>query len=121
LVYEEVCKYVAPVESAPHPTGGAIVLTLIDNNGNELEMGTEFNAEPVETNYATYFNAENISAEAKKNRIILKNALERVGFVNYFTEWWHWSYGDKYWAYCLKNNCAIYVWSDRRCKYRGLK
>ncbi len=37
-----------------------------------------------------------------------KNALERVGLVNYFTEWWHWSYGDKYWAYCLKNNCAIY-------------
>jgi D-alanyl-D-alanine dipeptidase len=71
-------------------------------------MGTEFNAEPVVTNYATYFNAENISTEAKKNRIFLKDALERVGLVNYYTEWWHWSYGDKYWAYCLKNNYAIY-------------
>lgn len=30
LLYEEVCKYVAPVESAPHPTGGAVDLTLID-------------------------------------------------------------------------------------------
>jgi D-alanyl-D-alanine dipeptidase len=22
-----------------------------------------------------------------------------AGFVNYPPEWWHWSYGDKYWAF----------------------
>ena len=85
LLYEEVCKYVAPVELAPHPTGGAVDLTLIDDDGNALEMGTEFNAEPAATNYATYFDAANISAEAKNNRAVLQNALERVGLVNYFT------------------------------------
>ena len=25
-------------------------------------------------------------------------ALSGVGLVNYPTEWWHWSYGDRYWA-----------------------
>jgi D-alanyl-D-alanine dipeptidase len=24
--------------------------------------------------------------------------LTAVGMVNYPTEWWHWSYGDRYWA-----------------------
>jgi hypothetical protein len=26
-------------------------------------------------------------------------ALLGAGFVNYPPEWWHWSFGDKYWAY----------------------
>jgi D-alanyl-D-alanine dipeptidase len=25
--------------------------------------------------------------------------LEIAGFVNYPSEWWHWSYGDKYWGF----------------------
>ncbi|SED95789.1 D-ala-D-ala dipeptidase [Streptomyces sp. TLI_105] len=24
--------------------------------------------------------------------------LTSTGLVNYPTEWWHWSYGDRYWA-----------------------
>ncbi|WP_413254142.1 hypothetical protein OG754_38745 [Streptomyces decoyicus] len=27
-------------------------------------------------------------------------ALSSVGMVNYPTEWWHWSFGDRYWALC---------------------
>ena len=26
------------------------------------------------------------------------DALGGAGMVNYPTEWWHWSYGDRYWA-----------------------
>jgi len=32
--------------------------------------------------------------------------LEKVGFVNYPKEFWHWSYGDIYWAKIKKK--AIY-------------
>ncbi|ABX41733.1 hypothetical protein Cphy_1358 [Lachnoclostridium phytofermentans ISDg] len=33
------------------------------------------------------------------------------GFVNYPTEWWHWSYGGCYWAFL--NNCdAFYTATD---------
>jgi len=31
-----------------------------------------------------------------------------AGFVNYPTEWWHWSYGDRYWAYATHRSAAIY-------------
>lgn len=43
-----------------------------------------------------------------KNRLILLRAMQRAGFVNYPTEWWHFSYGDKMWAaYCNKKT-AVY-------------
>ena len=30
------------------------------------------------------------------------------GFVNYPTEWWHWSYGDRYWALTTGAAAALY-------------
>jgi zinc D-Ala-D-Ala dipeptidase len=83
---------------APHTTGGAVDLTLMDKNGEPIEMGTEVNASPLKSDYATYTAAKNISKWAKKNRALLSEVMIEAGFVNYPTEWWHWSYGDKYWA-----------------------
>ena len=107
-IYNECSKLNAPLDVAPHTTGGAVDLTLIDEQGIWLEMGTEFNASPLETAEATYTNAENISEQALKNRKILIEAMSKAGFVNYPTEWWHWSYGDKYWAKMTNSPYAIY-------------
>jgi hypothetical protein len=49
-----------------------------------------------------------ISSAAKHNRKIMSNALTKAGFVNYLGEYWHWSYGDRYWAYFTKKDKAIY-------------
>jgi D-alanyl-D-alanine dipeptidase len=38
----------------------------------------------------------------------MSKALLKVGFVNYPYEYWHWSYGDRHWAYCTKVPNAIY-------------
>lgn len=113
-IYRETCKYVAPPECAPHPTGAAIDITLITNDNLELDMGTEFNATPQETENATYFHSGNISDEAKKNRIILNDALSEAGFVNYEPEWWHWSYGDRYWALHSQKVSALYSAVDEQ-------
>lgn len=107
-IYDECSKLNAPLEVAPHTTGGAVDLTLIDRNENWLDMGTEFNASPHETDGATYTKAENISDKARTNREILNVAMSRAGFINYPTEWWHWSYGDKYWALMTNKPNAIY-------------
>ena len=107
-VYEECSKLNAPLDVAPHTTGGAVDLTLCNQNGEPLDLGTKFNAEPLETENATFTSAYNISTEALKNRQILISAMSKVGFVNYPTEWWHWSYGDKYWALKAKQPFAIY-------------
>jgi hypothetical protein len=67
-----------------------------------------FNASPLETQGATYTDAENISELAKMHRRVLSVAMTGAGFVNYPTEWWHWSYGDKYWALLRGESAAIY-------------
>lgn len=64
----EASKYVAPPNVAPHPTGGAVDLTLIDSNNIELDLGTVFDAIPHETENATFFDATNITEQAIQNR-----------------------------------------------------
>lgn len=107
-IYLECSKYIAPLSVAPHSTGGAVDLLLTDQNGNWLDMGCRFNAEPTSCEYKTYFHSDKISSQARRNREILGAVMTRVGFVNYPTEWWHWSYGDKYWAYMTNAKTAIF-------------
>lgn len=107
-IYEENSKLNAPLDVAPHTTGGAVDLTLARADGRWLDMGTEFNAAPLETANATFTDATNIGEEAQANRRLLVAAMKSAGFVNYPTEWWHWSYGDKYWALLTGAPSALY-------------
>lgn len=52
--------------------------------------------------------AEGLSPVARDNRAILVSVMSASGFVNYPHEWWHWSYGDRYWALCSGNPVALY-------------
>ena len=106
-VYEKTSTFVAPPDNTPpHSTGGAIDLTLMTVDGAELDMSTDSK----KTGYtdACYTYSETISDQAKANRSILINVMQDAGFVNYPAEWWHWSYGDRYWAYMLEKPFAIY-------------
>jgi len=108
-VVEETNKLCAPVHVAPHPTGAAVDLTLWDTRLNrEMDLGTKYNANPHETDNATFLHAVNISPEAAANRRILQSVMEGAGFVCYPSEWWHWSYGDRYWAFVRGEGCALY-------------
>lgn len=104
----EASKYVAPPSIIPpHSTGGAIDLTLCNSEGRELDMGTSINTNPEESDNACFTGAENISKGARENRNILIDAMTKHGFINYPTEWWHWSYGDRYWAYMTHQEVAL--------------
>ncbi|MBV1938565.1 M15 family metallopeptidase [Streptomyces sp. BV286] len=101
-------RYVSPPEIAPHSAGAAVDVTLADDDGCELDMGTRMNATPEESAGACYTHARNISDEASSLRGILSTALTAAGLVNYPTEWWHWSYGDRYWALVAGEDAAFY-------------
>ncbi|MFD8571286.1 M15 family metallopeptidase [Streptomyces sp. NPDC059639] len=101
-------RYVSPPEIAPHSAGAAVDLTLATTEGIELDMGTRVNASPEESAGACYTDADTISAEARSNRRLLAAALTAAGLVNYPTEWWHWSYGDRYWAHATGADGALY-------------
>jgi D-alanyl-D-alanine dipeptidase len=100
-------RFVSPVEVAPHVAGAAVDLTLVGENG-PFDLGTPIDATPEQSNGACFFDATNISREARTNRSLMADVLTSAGLVNYPTEWWHWSFGDRYWAYCEKQPNAIY-------------
>jgi D-alanyl-D-alanine dipeptidase len=105
---EMASRYIAPVEVAPHITGGAVDVTLAGPAGAVLWMGTEVNATPEESDGASRTYARNISPDARRNRILLGEVMTAAGFVNYPTEWWHWSVGDRYWAFRAGAPTAYY-------------
>ncbi|MEU1294176.1 M15 family metallopeptidase [Streptomyces sp. NPDC005840] len=107
-VRELASAYISPPEVAPHVCGGAVDLTLCAEDGTELPLGTEVNATPEESAGACRTDAPGISATARANRTLLREALTSAGFVNYPTEWWHWSYGDRYWALLRGRPAARY-------------
>jgi D-alanyl-D-alanine dipeptidase len=97
-LFSAASRYVSPPDIAPHSAGAAVDLTLASADGAELDLGTRVNANPEESGGACFTGADSIGAQARENRNVLGRALASAGFVNYPTEWWHWSYGDRYWA-----------------------
>jgi len=104
-VRREAGRYISPPEVAPHVAGAAVDLTLCTTDGGELWMGTDVNDS---SRIACHTHHPDIDDEARTNRATLIAALTAVGMVNYPTEWWHWSYGDRYWAYVTKAQAARY-------------
>ncbi|MGN9760031.1 M15 family metallopeptidase [Streptomyces sp. SD31] len=107
-VHEAASRYVSPPEIAPHSAGAAVDLTLVDADGRELDMGTRVNASPEESDGACYTGAPSISPQARTNRTTLAATLSAAGLVNYATEWWHWSHGDRYWALMTNQPTALH-------------
>lgn len=88
-----------------HTTGGAIDLTLVDSTGKELNMGTGFDVFLQET--CTSYYEQNANIEIRNNRRILYQAMIKAGFTNLPSEWWHYDYGDRFWAF-YNQRPAIY-------------
>ena len=102
-------RFVAPIAVAPHLAGAAVDLTLVSLlDGHELDLGTPIDATPEESDGACCFDAPQVTGPARQNRALLAQVLEGVGMINYPTEWWHWSYGDRYWALCTGAPAALY-------------
>ncbi|MEK2475744.1 nitrilase-related carbon-nitrogen hydrolase [Streptomyces noursei] len=101
-------RFVSPPEIAPHSVGGAVDLTLVTADGGNVDMGTPLDASPEESGGACYTSAPGLTPKARANRRILSAALRGAGLVNYPTEWWHWSYGDRYWALATGAEHALY-------------
>lgn len=101
-------RFVSPVAVAPHVAGAAVDLTLVDLTGADLDLGTEIDATPEVSGGRCYLDAPDISARARAHRVLLAGVLGAAGLVNYPTEWWHWSYGDRYWALLTGAPAALY-------------
>lgn len=89
-----------PAKGSMHSRGAAVDLTLVDEQGNELDMGTPYDF------FGREAHSDNMSLDPKilENRKLLRETLEAVGFRGIRTEWWHFSYQQKSWP------LSSYVW-----------
>lgn len=95
----------AHTKSAGHTVGGAVDLTLWDiKNNTEVDMGSQI-SEFGDVAYTFY---PNLTPEQKENRLFLKKIMTDEGFAPFLGEWWHFSFGDKEWAFYYKSPKALY-------------
>lgn len=109
-LWEFTQKFVAwPDENAkspsPHNTGGAVDLTIADDKGRVLFMGSDFDAttERSETLFFEKALASGKALDAQEtkalyNRRLLFGVMTEAGFTNYPDEWWHFDYGNQNWS-----------------------
>jgi len=74
-----------PRRGSPHSRGVAADLTLIENDGRELDMGTGFDAFTPLSHHATTA----VSVSAQRNRLLLLGLMTAAGWDFYDKEWWH--------------------------------
>lgn len=83
----------------PHSTGAAIDLTIIDEAGELLDMGSAIDAIG-DVSLPNYFADSVMEREMifHSNRELLNQVMAYAGFHRLPHEWWHFSYGDQMWA-----------------------
>ncbi len=74
-----------PRRGGPHNRGVALDLTLVDGGGQELDMGTGFDA----LTPRSHLGRTDVSLEAQRNRFILMGLMSAAGFEFHMNEWWH--------------------------------
>lgn len=81
-------QYVAnPKKGSIHNKGGAVDITLVDENGVELTMGTDFDF----FGKKAHHDYKDLPKEVLDNRKLLKETMESFGFWGIRTEWWHYN------------------------------
>ena len=93
----EVCPdptFVANPEKgySSHSRGNTVDVTLVDKDGNELEMPSEFDDFSAKANRDFSDCTEDAAAHAQ----LLEILMEKHGFYGYFDEWWHFYDNDQY-------------------------
>ncbi|HVV26086.1 MAG TPA: M15 family metallopeptidase [Candidatus Saccharimonadales bacterium] len=88
----------------PHCTGAAIDIEVCDAEGETVDMGCPPNTD----SELAYTHSDLLSPHQRANRGILLEAMLAAGFANLAYEWWHFSYGDAYWAAFYNRPTAIY-------------
>ncbi|PSF38592.1 D-alanyl-D-alanine dipeptidase [Aphanothece hegewaldii CCALA 016] len=92
----------------PHSTGAAVDLTLVDGEGNLVDMGGEID-ELSERSYPDYYAQAKTKQEQMycQNRELLNQVMRKAGFQRHQGEWWHFSLGDQMWVFLEMDSSLV--------------
>lgn len=78
-----------------HNYGLAVDVSIVDENGESIDMGTAVDALTAESHIdkeETLVEQGRISREAMENRRLLRRVMREAGFRTIRTEWWHFNF-----------------------------
>ncbi len=87
-----------PARGSIHSFGMALDITLLDENGHELDMGTGFDdlTERSQPGKEQELLARGeLTLDQVDHRQLLRDAMAQAGFVGISSEWWHYDFGDR--------------------------
>jgi D-alanyl-D-alanine dipeptidase len=116
-IEELVHRYIAhpstdPKAPCPHFTGAAVDVTIMNHDDDLLDMGSLYN-DFGEKASIDYFEKAEDNIEARTNRRLLFHVMTSVGFTNYSEEWWHYDFGNQFWAKSTNSQFAHYGYVTR--------
>jgi len=77
-----------PSKGSRHNRGCAVDLTIVGSDGIALAMPTDYDAFTPKARH----DAMDVPAAAIANRTLLREVMERHGFVPLQSEWWHYDF-----------------------------
>jgi zinc D-Ala-D-Ala dipeptidase len=89
-----------PAKGSNHTRGAAVDLTIVDKNGQELDMGTPYDFfgkegfpdyKPTQKDEQAHW----AKYKVRENRDLLRATMDSVGFKPIRTEWWHFDWKHK--------------------------
>lgn len=84
----------------PHSTGAAIDITLVDELGIPVNMGSPIDEMSPRSQPQHFANSSDpVEQNYHHNRQLLCQIMNYAGFVRHPEEWWHFSIGDQLWAW----------------------
>ena len=92
-----------PITPPLHSTGSAVDITLADETGKEVNMGSPIDENSDRSN-PDYFvkAADQHGRQAHSNRLFLRDLMLTQGFSQMRNEWWHFGLGDQYSAWLMR-------------------
>jgi D-alanyl-D-alanine dipeptidase len=102
---EHIHRMIAVPTVSSHPTGGSVDVTIYDK---EQEWTLDMGASIYDLTSKSDWKAKGLTLEQKKNRQMLYDVMTSEGFAPVWSKWWHFSYGDRYWAVYYNKAHAIY-------------
>ena len=102
----------------PHSTGAAVDVSVVDEIGAPLNMGSPID-EVSGRSFPTHFGHSRDPQEQKYhcNRQLLNSVMQASEFQRHPNEWWHFSQGDQMWAWLSNQRKGN---TDLTARYGGI-
>lgn len=104
-------------ELSEHTQGDTLDVTLVDQNGNEIAMPSDFDTLSAQSDR----DYTDCTPEQKTHALLLQNVMKKYGFSTKFSEWWHFTDKDYYANNTVFDPGAVSVWYANCQEYLTLR